>query len=221
MDKQRKEIVKLIDTNEQYSVIKKETSLDIKGIIDFEVILLIIALFIYFIFHYGYTTLQVANTPIYSYYIIVALFIIPLAIFTLRYSICIDKTNQHRFMQTKYRLLGKLTLIHNDISLDQCEMLSLVRLNKLATYLEGRSIRRRFNIYNKYVIYIIRDDASYDRIVGFNNYWEAKRILDVLSSILRCKVSDTTEDEYKDEDDYISSYIRYKNLVKNVKEGVQ
>ena len=60
------------------------------------------------------------------------------------------------------------------------------------------------------VIYIIRKDNSYDWIIGFNNYVESKRTINMLYSILKCKILDATENEYRDEDEYISSYIRFK-----------
>ena len=39
----------------------------------------------------------------------------------------------------------------------------------------------------------------------------------MLYSILKCKILDATENEYRDEDEYISSYIRFKEMINEIK----
>ena len=113
-------------------------------------------------------------------------------------------------MKSEYYIFGKIIVSKRKIKLNDIESVCLIRLNISSLYLDGPSIRKTLNIHNKYVIYIIRKDNSYDWIIGFNNYVESKRTINMLYSILKCKILDATENEYRDEDEYISSYIRFK-----------
>ena len=210
MEKTREELKKCEKVDGNLEIIKKEKSLSYKGV--FTPLLIIIGLVAFFwVTSLNDRIVNYKQDCIYAG-IIIIVFILIIVLFSIIYTLKINKNEA----QCWYRI-AVLKIKKRTIKLSNIRFISIVRLSPSDNYLSGISFRQYFNIYNKYCIYFIYSNNEYERVIGFNNYFECKKVAQMISDCLVTKLKDTTQDEYKDEDQYISSYIRYQEMVDQVK----
>ncbi len=215
MDTQRQEIINLVKNSNNISVIKKETGLDVKNILAFDMIVVGIGILFYYIAKD--IDANIVQFSVYFYIICGMLIVLSLPMFSLHYSVALNSNDSECAIDKSYMVFGFIRIWKKHNTIRRIEAISLVRLSKIATYLEAGSIQKTLGIKNKYVLFMIGQDYSYDRIIGFNNYVEAGKIVEQINEVIKSRKIDATENEYRDEDDYISSYIRYQNMLKEIK----
>jgi hypothetical protein len=133
---------------------------------------------------------------------------------TIRYSLIVNKTNM--VIET-FQTIAFLKIIKNLISINEIKYIALVKFSEKSLYLRGNFIQKTLGTHTKFCIYLFRKDNSYERLIGFNNYYEARNVSDIIGKFISIKINDTTEDEFFDEDHYVSSYFRLNTMIEEIK----
>jgi hypothetical protein len=130
---------------------------------------------------------------------------------------CFLVINKESMVMETFQTIAFFKIMKNLISTNEVKYLALVKFSDKSLYLRGNFIQKILGTYNKFCIYLFRKDNSYERLIGFNNYYEARNVSDIISKFIAIKVNDTTEDEFLDEDHYISSYFRLNAMIEEIK----
>jgi len=216
MEKSKNEITQTTKDSNYLIIEKKETGVNHNNIFAVDVILISLALF--------FRSYVLENHEEYKYISTYALIFIGLIVgitipsFRIIYGIKYKNNADTVGLIKYYKSFGLITLWKERISVSNAESLNLVRLNPLTAWNYKKNINRLLEIKSKYDIYLMYKDNSYSRLIGFNNYIEAKKILELLNANIGVISRDNSNEEYLDEDDYIRDYIRYRNLIKEIKE---
>jgi len=216
MEKSKNEITKTTKDSNYLIIEKKETGVNHNNIFAVDVILISLALF--------FRSYVLENHEEYKYISTYALIFIGLIVgitipsFRIIYGIKYKNNTDTVGLIKYYKAFGLITLWKERISVSNAESLNLVRLNPLTAWNYKKNINRLLEIKSKYDIYLMYKDNSYSRLIGFNNYIEAKKILELLNANIGVIARDNSNEEYLDEDDFIRDYIRYRNLIKEIKE---
>jgi hypothetical protein len=213
MEKARTEITSYEEDNNSIKIIKRERNIDWKNMA-ITVLIVIIVVFVFWYLPKTYSDKPRFENMIWIS-VVGALFIaISYIISSIKTCTIIDFENQE--IKNCYLLIG-LKIINRKLSMKNIDQISLVRFNINATYFEGPTMRRFFNISQKYALYVLYSDENYDRLIGFNNYQESRQIANKIGEKINIKIKDSSQEEFKDEDQFISSYFHYKKMVAEIK----
>jgi hypothetical protein len=210
MEKEREEIKKMENGDDSMKITKREKALNYKGI--YSPLLVIISVVGFFwVISFSNRIGKYQNDFIYAGIIGFCLLLLLLS-FSITYNLQINKNEANSWYKISF-----INVKRRNIRFDNIRFISIVRLSPSDVYFSGVSFRQYLNLYNKYCIFIIYLDNEYDRVIGFNNYVECKKVANILADKFSITIKDTTQDEFRDEDQYISSYIRYQEMVNEVK----
>lgn len=211
MEKARKEIVSITKTDGIIKIIKLEKGNSYYNARNWFFITVVIALsgLVAFEMKEVYKTVIITICSI-----LIAIGFIVLLLVKVKIEMTIDVKNKKVYLS--YWILF-IRFSKKELALIDLDSIAIVRFNISSILMEGLSFRRLLNLYHKYAIYVLYENDSYERLIDFNNYSETREIANILKSGLDFTLRDTTEEEFKDEDQFISSHIRYKEMIKEVR----
>jgi hypothetical protein len=211
MEKARKEIVSITKTDGIIKIIKLEKGNSYYNARNWFFITVVIA----FSGLVAFEMKEVYKTVIITICsILIAIGFIVLLLVKVKIEMTIDVKNKKVYLS--YWILF-IRFSKKELALIDLDSIAIVRFNISSILMEGLSFRRLLNLYHKYAIYVLYENDSYERLIDFNNYSETREIANILKSGLDFTLRDTTEEEFKDEDQFISSHIRYKEMIKEVR----
>jgi hypothetical protein len=212
MRKSHNEITRVTADEDKFIIEKRESDINKRNIIA-----ILSALIFFSIFCYFWVKERITDrTTIIIIYSVAYLMVLAIlgSILNIRFLFVLEKSKG--IIRSRYVFYKILSLNNERINIQDADSISLVRFNISSVYLDQPSIRKTLSIFNKYGILLFNKDYSYERLIGFNNYLEANQAFKLIQNALKITGIDSTAEEFKDEDEYISQYIRHKETVKEI-----